>query len=187
MRTFIAIEIESEIKDKIAGLIKELAKKEARVGWVKKDSIHLTLKFLGEIDEKKVKEISEKLRKISSQFLPFKIRIEGAGWFPEGSSKPRVLWVGVKYPEELKNLWKEIENDMEKIGFKPEGRGFSPHITIGRVKENGGIGEVLETLRKYSNNNFGEMQVKRVILFQSILKPDGAEYKPIEDFPLKTP
>lgn len=185
MRTFVAIEIESGIKDKIAKLVEELAKRNVKVGWVKKESIHLTLKFLGEIEEKRLKEISNRLKEISSRMSPFKIRIEGAGWFPEGSSKPRVLWVGVKYPKDLKNLWEEIEKEMERIGFKPEGREFSPHITIGRVKERGGIGDVMEILKKYTSNFFGEMEVRRIVLFQSILKPDGAEYKPLESFPLR--
>ncbi len=185
MRTFIAIEIEPSIKDKIAKIIDELSMAGERVSWVKRGSIHLTLKFLGEIDEKRLKEISERLKKITSKIKPFRIKLEGAGWFPEGSLRPRVLWVGVEYPDELKNLWKEIEREMEQIGFKPEGREFSPHITIGRVKEVGSINKVMEIFKKYLKSNFGVMEVKEVVLFQSILKPDGAEYRPIEKFVFK--
>ncbi len=185
MRTFIAIEIDPSIKDKISNLVQELGKQGAKVGWVKKESIHLTLKFLGEIDEKKIKEVSEKLKLISSKIKPFRIRIEGTGWFPEKGSHPRVLWIGVKYPEHLKILWEEIEKELEKIGFEKEGREFSPHITIGRVKGNGSINKVLDILRKFTTYLFGEMEVKRIILFQSILKPDGAEYIPLEKFDFK--
>ncbi len=185
MRTFVAIEIEPLIKDEIASLIYELSITRERVSWVKRESIHLTLKFLGEIDEKRLKEISERLKKTTSKIKPFRIKLEGAGWFPERSSKPRVLWIGVKYPDELKNLWKEIEREMEQIGFKPEGREFSPHITIGRVKEGGSINKVTEILNKYLKSTFGEMEVRRIILFQSVLKPDGAEYRPIERFEFK--
>lgn len=182
MRTFIAIEIEPPIKDKISSLVQELGKAGVKVGWVKKESIHLTLKFLGEIEEKKIKEVSEKLKLISSKIKPFRIRIEGTGWFPEKGSNPRVLWIGVKYPEQLKILWEEIEKELEKTGFRKEVREFSPHITIGRVKGNGSVHKVLEIFKKSITYLFGEMEVKRITLFQSILKPDGAEYIPLEKF-----
>ncbi len=184
MRTFIAIEIEPSIKEKISNLIRELEKVGAKVGWVKKESIHLTLKFLGEIEEGKIRDVSEKLKLISSKIKPFRIKIEGTGWFPEKSSNPRVLWVGVKFPEQLKILWEEIEREMGKIGFKQEEREFSPHITIGRVKGNGSIHKILDILKK-SSTLFGEIEVKGIILFQSILKPDGAEYNALEKFDFK--
>lgn len=185
MRTFIAIEIEPSIKEKISELINKLSQTGARVGWVKKESIHLTLKFLGEVDEKKIKEVSERLKEISSRTKPFKIRIEGAGWFPEGSLNPRVLWIGIKYPEQLRVLWKGIEKEMKELGFKEEERDFSPHITIGRVKEKERISAVLEILKKFMTTFFGETEVKSIVLFKSVLKPDGAEYTPIEKFNFK--
>lgn len=186
MRTFIAIEIEPSIKEKISELIKKLSQSGARVGWVKKESIHLTLKFLGEVDERKIKEVSERLKKISSRIEPFKIRIEGTGWFPEGSLNPRVLWIGIKYTEQLKVLWKEIEKEMKDLGFKEEDRDFSPHITIGRVKDKERIFEVLEILKKFMTNFFGETEIKNIVLFKSVLKPEGAEYIPIEKFNFKS-
>lgn len=185
MRTFIAVEIEPSIKEKISSLVGEFGKTGAKVSWVKKESIHLTLKFLGEVEEKKIKEVSEKLKLIASKIKPFRIKVEGTGWFPEKGSSPRVLWIGIKYHEQMKILWEEIEKELEKTGFRKEVRGFSPHITIGRVKGNGSIHKVLEVLRKSMTHTFGEMEVKRVILFQSILKPDGAEYIPIEKFDFK--
>jgi len=184
MRTFIAIEIEPSIREKISNLIRELEKVGAKVGWVKKESIHLTLKFLGEIEERKVRDVSEKLKLISSKIKPFRIKVEGTGWFPEKSHNPRVLWIGVRYPETLKILWEEIEKEMEKIGFKREEREFSPHITIGRVKGNGSIQKVIDSLKKHEVL-FGEMDVKGITIFQSILKPDGAEYIPIEKISFK--
>ncbi len=185
MRVFIAIELPSEVKEEISRLTEILANTGARVGWVKKDSIHLTLKFLGEAEEKVLRDVKERLEKLSLRMESFKIKVEGTGWFPENVSNPRVLWIGVKYPEQLKTLWKEVEREMWEIGLKKEERDFSPHITIGRVKGREGIGNVLEILKKFKNHSFGEARVKDIVLFQSILKPDGAEYMPLKRFPLK--
>ncbi|MGQ9617731.1 MAG: RNA 2',3'-cyclic phosphodiesterase [Candidatus Aminicenantia bacterium] len=182
MRVFVAIELPSHLKSSLFNLISKLSNIGARISWVKKDSIHLTLKFLGEVEERRIEEISERLKFVLSRTEAFKIKVEGVGWFPENSTNPRVLWVGVKYPEQLKNLWKDIEKKMEEIGFKPEERDFSPHITIGRVKGGSGIRKVMEMLKEVSGETFGEFEVKEIILFQSILKSDGAEYFPVKRF-----
>ncbi|MEW6455922.1 MAG: RNA 2',3'-cyclic phosphodiesterase [Acidobacteriota bacterium] len=185
MRTFIAIDFPEEIKKLIYEKIDVLKKFEANIKWIREEGIHLTLKFLGEIDENKLNLINNKLKKISESIPSFSLIVQGMGTFPERSKSPRVIWIGIKEETNLKRLQENIEEEMEKLSFQRETRKFSPHITIGRVKDSKHITKILDVIEKERETLFGKIKVKEIILFRSILKPDGAQYIPLEKSPLQ--
>ncbi len=185
MRTFIAIELEENLKSELLSFIQVLMGISQNIKWVKEEGMHLTLKFLGEISEDKIPSIESSLEKIAGKFNAFSIQIRGTGAFPPGKKNPRVLWVGIAENERLATLQTEFETECELLGFPREKRKFHPHLTLGRVKAHSHLGGVLALLDKNRNTQFGEMNVKKITFFQSILRPTGAEYKVLSEYNLK--
>lgn len=182
MRTFIAIDLEKELKKNLSLLVTNLEKGRKNIKWVEWKGMHLTIKFLGEISEEKVGEVEDILKKISGMYKPFPLKLKGTGYFPPEKKNPRVIWVGVEEEKTLLSLQDQLERELEKIGFPPEKRKFHPHLTLGRVKFTSGLQETLEELERHRDSNFGEMIVRKMTFFQSTLKPSGAEYTVISEF-----
>jgi len=184
MRLFIACPVPEEIKNKIADLESEFRVSNADVKWVRPESIHLTLKFLGEVDEDKISEINNKISKAIEGFSVFRAVVEKIGVFPDWK-RIRVVWVGIEDGQkELNELSKSVEDKMASIGFKKEKRGFTAHITIGRVRSGRSIDRLIDMVRKKSDISLGAIQISEVLLMQSILRPEGASYKCLERFNL---
>jgi len=185
LRTFVAINLNPEIKKTLIQLIKELDTGRKNIKWVAEQGMHLTLKFLGEIGREKATEIENSLRRISEKYRPFSLKFKGTGCFPPGKKAPRVLWVGIEEEEILKALQSELEAELEKLGFPREERGFHAHLTLGRVKVPFGLEQTISLLEKYKDRNFGEMKVEKITFFQSTLRPTGAEYSILSEFVLR--
>ncbi len=185
MRTFIAINLDPEIKKALSLLIEELDKGHKNIKWIRHKGMHLTLKFLGEIGREKVPEIENVLKMISKKYDSFSMKFKGTGSFPSGVKNPRVLWVGIEDEETLTALQAQMEGELEKLGFQRERREFLAHLTLGRVKSLFDIKETLSLLEKYRDRNFGEMKVEKISFIQSTLKPTGAEYSILSEFELK--
>lgn len=185
MRTYIAIELEENLKSQLSSLICEFISVSENIKWVKKQGMHLTLKFLGEIGQDKVEEIESRMAAIARKTDAFPLQLKGTGAFPPGKRNPRVLWVGITENPSLLNLQAELESECERSGFPREKRPFHPHLTLGRVKAFSKLGGVLSLLEKNRETSFGEMIAKKITFFQSLLKPTGAEYKVLSEFNLK--
>lgn len=184
MRTFIAIKLEDSIKKSLTTLLEKMRHKGGKIKWVKEEGMHLTLKFLGEIQETKVSEVEKILEKITQNSSSFSIRIKGTGCFPHRRN-PRVLWTGVEGGEQLVSFHNQLDVELEKIGFEREKREFRPHLTLGRVKSVFSIKEIMDELEKHQDTVFGEMKVNKITFFRSVLKPSGAEYSVLSEFSLK--
>jgi 2'-5' RNA ligase len=179
MRAFIAIEIPRTIKTELIQVIDRLKSSRADVKWVKPEGIHLTLKFLGNIDQQKIKEVKEILDKVAKMQVCFEIRLEGLGAFPKPVS-PRVIWAGVKQgAQNTINLAKNLENQLEKIGFEKEKRPFHPHLTLGRLRSGQNKGKLVQLLKSSKFKSPSVIQATHVSLIQSTLTPGGAIYTPI--------
>ena len=175
IRTFIAIEIPLEIHRQIADLQASLRQENAKIPWTKPENIHLTLKFIGDVESSQIEPISAAVRTACQTISPFQISVNEAGCFPNPNN-PRVLWVGCKGESEtLFTLQKNIENALSDIGFKKEKRKYSAHLTIGRVKSNFGIKPVINKMEA-SNFEGGSFMVKCVNIMKSVLHPHGAIY-----------
>lgn len=185
MRTFIAIDLNEEIKANINQLIEKLDIGNPGIKWVEKNGMHLTLKFLGNISPEKSSSIQSSLEKAVGEFSSFPLILRGTGFFPPGKKIPRVLWVGIEKNESLQSLQARVEEEMEKLHFPKEKRKFHPHLTLGRVKKNYGVEAVLKELQQYENADFGEMKVDKITFFQSALKPSGAEYTKLSEHSLQ--
>lgn len=184
MRTFIAVDLDGEIKKALTALIENLRKRGGNIKWVKQQGMHITLKFLGEVESTKTSEIDAVLENIANNFKPFSLKIKGTGYFPHNRN-PRVLWTGVESEESLNFLQQQLEKELEIIGFPREKRTFHPHLTLGRVKTPSSIQEIIRELKKHEEEVFGEMVVHKITFFQSILNPSGAEYIVLSEFRLK--
>ena len=183
MRTFIAIELDQPLKDRLGELVRGLKRTGADVRWTGPAGMHLTLKFLGEIGEKDAAAVEEVLKGAGAVHARFPLTVQGTGFFPPGRN-PRVLWVGVKEESGLTALAMHLETGLERLGYPRESRDFHPHLTLGRVRGPSRLGEVLVELEKDRDTVFGGMTASKVTFFESILKPDGAVYRALAEVEL---
>ncbi len=182
MRVFVAVELSDEAKAEIAGLISAInALKVRDARTVRPEGVHLTLKFLGDVDSARVPDIQSAMNASAAGAEPFELALGDTGVFPNPRAA-RVLWVGVEGDiERLSEMQGRVEENMANLGFRPERRGFNPHITIGRLREGVSRSDrrrVVETLfsREYGQPAF---YVERVGLINTTLHPDGSIYEPI--------
>jgi 2'-5' RNA ligase len=190
IRTFIAIELDESIKDDLIQL-QERLRGEAPQGslrWVRPAGIHLTLKFLGDVPADQIGEITRALERSCQGFAPFSLSCGGLGCFPN-LKRPRVVWVGVQ--EEmgtLAQLQKAIDENVAPLGYPPEKRKFSPHLTLGRVQRrvsSGDLRRLGELVGASEIGTLGQMEVRSVNLMRSDLRPSGAMYTRLAEVELK--
>ncbi len=184
MRCFIAINLPESVKEILTGLQQELGQCGADIRWVRPENIHLTLKFLGDVNDQVVGDIVKILELAGKEHSAFDFDIFGTGVFPNMKS-PRVLWVGLKTEECFESLHKMIEKGVASLGFKAEKRRFFPHLTLGRFRSSRGKSSLIEKIRLFEKNRFGSFNIESVCLMQSILKPAGAEYTIMKEVFLK--
>jgi len=176
MRLFIAVELPGEVKE----ILGEFRSKISGARWVAKDQMHLTLAFLGDVDEGTAEMLGESLSQIESP--RFTLRFEGMGCFPD-SRRPRVLWVGLAPEPRLVALASLVRPAVLSCGIPQEDRSFSPHITLARFRQPVGR-EVAAFLDRHRQVQFPPVPVHEFILFQSRLTPQGAIHTPLRRFPL---
>lgn len=179
MRTFIAIELSQETRLALGRLIGELKPELGRVTWVRPERMHLTLKFLGEIDEGLVERIAEKLKRICGEAQPFAFDVAGMGCFPN-PSRPRVVWAGiVGNTAPASELQRRIDVELEHLGFEPDARGFSPHVTMGRVKGSINRNALSAAIESNRERQLGSELIEEIVFMRSKLLPEGPVYTPL--------
>jgi RNA 2',3'-cyclic 3'-phosphodiesterase len=180
MRCFVALESDEVICDQLEAAQKFFKPLGGKVGWCTREQMHLTLKFLGAVAEDLVPQVIAALKTAASDIAPFEMAVEGVGAFPP-SGQPRVLWVGIRECPPLMELQERIEKQLNPLGFPREDRDFTPHLTLGRVKERIDTKGYRNVLAQQKDFFAGNQKVDKVILFSSILKPTGAIYTPVEE------
>jgi len=184
IRSFIAIPLNAEIIFHLEKAQKELRALPTDVKWVNPTSIHLTLKFLGNVEEGNVEDIARGIQNGVKGVKTWSTAVRNMGAFPF-LKNPRVVWIGIEDQSgQLVRLQNQIEQEMSKLGFAEEKRTFSPHLTLGRVRSSRGKDELVKYLLDERERVFGEINVDRVILFKSELKPTGAIYTVLKEFTL---
>ena len=179
IRAFVAVDLEPQTVQKIAEAIDRLRPRIPGIRWLPPANFHLTLKFLGNVDEAKIAPIAAALERDLYPFSCFTINAKGLGVFPD-LKRPRILWVGL-VGDELNALASRVEKALVPFGFAAERRAFTPHLTVGRWREfNGSSRELGEEVEKWQGHDFGRSKVDEVVLFQSVLKPEGAVYHPLK-------
>ncbi len=183
MRCFISINLGDSLKREIGSATGALRQGNWDVKWVSVENLHITLKFLGEVPEKLTEVIQQRLIGTSGRHIPFDLKLRSIGVFPD-RKRPRVVWIDIVSPEELAKLQQAIEETLETLGFTREDRAFSPHLTIGRVRSLRGRDFLLKAMEALKDIDFGNISVDRIYLMKSDLKPAGAQYSVIAEFPL---
>jgi 2'-5' RNA ligase len=187
VRVFIAAEIPPTIHEALAALMGELKKEIPGPRWVRPQGIHLTLRFLGEVAQSDLARLGDELaRRVPGSVDPFTVGLEGLGVFPE-KGRPRVLWVGLAEPGGgLMKLQSIVEGAVEAAalpGVKKEERPYRPHLTLARFGEGRPPSGLAQALSARQGHSWGRFEVSSICLFQSLLKPGGAEYRVLKELP----
>lgn len=181
MRVFLALEISPSVKEYLQGIIKIMASRITGVRWVKSEGQHITLKFFGELDEAMVENIRTRLLSIEDKFEPFETTIKGIDAFPN-KRRARVIVVTLEKGVDIaKAIFNDIEVALLPLGFEGEKRDYTPHITLGRKKEQSPILE-----RDIPDLNGMRFIVDRLVMFRSTLTPQGAIYSPLWEIGFKS-
>ena len=188
MRTFIAIDFPKEILEKISRIITFLQSQttEKALKWVETDIMHLTLKFIGEISEDAARDVQTIMRHTLQGQNAFEVSIEGLGMYPNPKN-PRVVWLGISAEKALFDIQKNLDLALQKINIPSEKRGFSPHLTIARLRKSTDVKTIRligETLSQFKVDSLGTVLIKEIRLYQSQLTPTGPIYTPLLKIPL---
>jgi len=176
MRLFVAIDPPPLVLDQLQPVIDTLPAGRP----AKRDQLHLTLFFIGEVPNEELDGITQALQEISLPAFP--LRLEGVGCFPN-PTRPRILWAGLSFPPSLQNLKNEIDHRLQSLGFAPDKKAFHPHVTLARIKKPGvtGIPKFLQDHKSFQSEEFS---VQNFYLYSSNLTPKGAFYTIEKTFPL---
>jgi RNA 2',3'-cyclic 3'-phosphodiesterase len=193
MRLFIALDIDDGIRERIARFVEGVCGFAPDARWVRAESLHITLKFIGEKPEKLVEDIQQALRTIHAGALEIVFR--GYGFFPSAKA-PRVFWVGIEAPRSLASLAAAVDEKMSALGIAKEEHAYSPHLTLARGaggsgsprrkgdKSNRSFQILQERLAALPTPEFGTMTAHEFFLYQSQLSPKGSKYTKLASFPL---
>jgi 2'-5' RNA ligase len=184
IRTFISVNLDAALHDSIDTLIKKLSASNAGVKWVAPDNVHLTLKFLGNIEERRLPEIYAACERAVAEAEPIELDVCAMGCFPN-MNRPRVVWVGIeKGAEALHQLQRRLEDELDKIGFPREDRKFKAHLTIGRVKKQKGISRLCQLIEEEREIALGSMRAEKISVMKSKTLPTGPIYTELRTVPL---
>jgi len=179
MRAFIAVEFDPAIRERLAEAATRLRAASSGVKWVGLEQMHLTLKFLGEVEESAVDEVAVVMAEAAAGVAPFEVRVAGLGAFPPHGA-PRVVWAGLDDSAgHLKGLHVRLDSGVAELGVEREGRPFAAHLTLGRVKDPRASQGVRSAIERETAAEFGVQRVEELVLFQSVLSSSGPTYTPL--------
>jgi 2'-5' RNA ligase len=185
MRTFIALELPPQAVAAAGSVAAELKKTGADVKWVRPENLHVTLKFLGEVDQDQIEPICRSLDRACQERRALRLSLNGCGAFPN-RGRPQVVWLGLDGEvQEMSDLAQAVEQEMNRLGFAPEKRSFKPHLTLGRLRRGKARGKRPETaplsraLAGRIDYTGPDFMAQNVTLMQSRLTPQGAIYDPL--------
>ena len=174
IRSFVAVECDGNILPKFMEVQGRLEATGAKIKLVEPDNIHLTVKFLGDIEDSQVEEISQVIESVS--FEPFEFRVEGVGVFPS-LRRPTTIWAGItEGVGELAEVFSKVNDGLAKLGFEKDRRRFQPHLTIARIRGGENRDRLVEQLMDLEDFQFGVVKVDRIVLKKSVLTRSGPIY-----------
>jgi RNA 2',3'-cyclic 3'-phosphodiesterase len=182
-RTFFAVDVLPDIiiKDLIAEAKGFLSGE--KIKWVDTDSLHLTLKFLGDTPEEVIQPIVKKLQQQLKNIQVMQLDLSSLGLF-KNLHDPRVLWMGIKPNPALEKAAHILDESMLSFGFQGEGKEFRPHLTLGRIKEIKKTNRLGNLIERYRNVSFGKAKISEIIFYESLLRSEGPVYIPLSKFQL---
>jgi len=175
IRTFIAFDTPSPVREAMMAVQKEFAEPDANVRWESPEKSHTTIKFLGGVDESILPGVLETTGSVCGAFRPFEVTYEGVGAFPDGR-QPKVIWIGCRNTDgTLASLKSTLDRALVSFGFRIEDRPFHPHITLGRVRSPRGLQYLTPKLEKLTFEPRKET-ISQILVMKSVLRPQGGEY-----------
>ena len=185
IRTFIALDLPTNVVSMLGDVQRDLKAMRLRAKWVRPENIHLTLKFLGDIDSDELPNICAALSDVGQGFVPFRLAVRGIGFFP-GVKRPRVIWVGLGGQIQLLlDLQRKLADNLASIGFPKEKRPFKGHLTLGRIKNAINSDVIRRIILDYADLHSDEFICGHISLYKSDLKPSGAVYSQLHRVDLK--
>jgi len=185
MRLFVALDLPEDVRQKLCDLVGSLKKECPSARWIRPESMHITLKFIGHVPDEKLDAIAQSLRKVFAA-APVDVAFQALGFF-SNERRPRVLWCGVQASPNLAPLAADIESSLEPIGVARELRPYVPHLTLARMDPEKVTSESIEKLVnaaiEIKITDFGSARATEFYLYESALKPSGAEYTKLRTFP----
>jgi 2'-5' RNA ligase len=180
MRLFVAMDIPEDVRSSLAALTAKLRPACRNARWPRIEGLHVTLKFIGETPAEKVDAINAALAAVPTR-APISINFRGLGFFPN-ERRPRVLWAGIEACAELAELAATVETALDPLGIPHDERAFSPHLTLARFDTPRVLDAMQDAVKKAGRLAFGRTTAKEFHLYQSVLKPGGAEYTRLSTF-----
>jgi len=180
MRLFVALDFPDEVRNAIRDLIARLKPLCRDARWVRPEAMHITLKFIGETDATRLESIRTALGPIHSP-QSVEMRFRGVGFFPN-DRRPRVAWCGVEASANLAQLAADVECALEPLGIPRESRAFTPHLTLARFQTPARLDDLVQAAKELAASDFGTARETNFHLFESILKPSGAEYRRVATY-----
>jgi 2'-5' RNA ligase len=179
LRAFIAVELAEAVRRNVAALAAEFRRLGADVKWVEAENIHVTVKFLGQVEESDLRAICRVMDEAVAGIEPFGLAVAGAGSFPPGR-RPRTIWVGLEEEApHLTEIHRRLDSGLTALNVPPDRRGFAPHVTLGRSRSERGLDRLAAAIAAAAGRRLGEQQVDALTLFQSDLTPEGPVYTPL--------
>ena len=180
IRSFIAFDIDNKsVLRKLSEAQDKLVNTGANLNLVKPQNIHITMRFLGDISPTIIDALHEEMERVS--FTPFDVELKGLGVFPN-MKYLRVVWAGIhKGADELEEIFAQLEPRLRKLGFKPDSKGFSPHLTIARVRTGRNKSELIRCVQELADYEFGVLRVDCLRLKKSMLTPKGPVYSTLKE------
>jgi 2'-5' RNA ligase len=181
IRSFLAFDIENDdMRKRLSSVQTRLVQTGADVKLVETENIHATMRFLGNVSIGMIEKIFEEMKK--TEFKPFNVQIQGVGVFPS-LSYPRVVWAGItEGKDQLRDVFIKIEPRLQVLGFAPDPKGFSPHLTIARVRSGRNKTQLAEFVNKNASHKFGTIKAECLRLKKSALSPKGPIYSTLKEF-----
>lgn len=184
MRLFVAFDLPGEVRQALGELIAQLRPLCPAARWVRPEAMHLTLRFLGHVEDqaggRELDSIRAALAAVHSP-APVELRFHGVGFFPD-ARRPRVVWCGIDSSPNLAPLAADISLALEPLGFPPEDRAFVPHLTLARLEASRGARKLVPAAEELESRAFGSALETEFHLFESILRPSGAEYGKLQTY-----
>ena len=181
MRLFVALDLREHVREKVRELINQLRPASRNARWVRPESMHVTLKFIGHAAPEKLEAIRAALASVRSS-EPVELQFRGIGFFPNERS-PRVIWCGMAASANLAPLAADIERVLEALGIARESRDFVPHLTLARFNSPEKSGDLVRRVNESRSREFGSASEKEFHLFESVLHRSGAEYRRLATYP----
>lgn len=176
VRAFLAIPVSRQLQQAITSVQNELQASIAKARWTHHENLHLTLHFLGEIEQESLEKLKVSMLSVTGSQRPFKVEVKGLGVYPD-SHRPRVIWLGLEPQRQLEQLHNTAGRCLRQAGLTTDSRPYSPHLTIGRLR--GGKADLTGLVSSMQQKTFASLTVDKVVLYESRLRPEGAQHIPI--------